>query len=174
MQMELTLRYYGDPILRRRMPEVTVFDRTLREEAEAMIDTMGRESGVGLAAPQVGIEKRLLVALRMRSPDDDDAPPVVMVNPEILSRSKETWIFEEGCLSIPGIRGDVTRADRIEVRYQDVDGAAHTLAAEGMFARVVQHEIDHVDGRLFIDYLSPGEKTLLKPRLRKIAERMAG
>jgi peptide deformylase len=172
--MELTLRYYGDPILRRQMPDVATFDALLREEAEAMIDTMERESGVGLAAPQVGLEKRLLIALQMVDPDDSDAAPIVMVNPEILSRSRETWIFEEGCLSIPGIRGDVTRPDRIEVRFQDVDGATHTLTAEGMFARVLQHEIDHLDGRLFVDYLSPGEKTLLKPKLRKIAERMAG
>jgi peptide deformylase len=146
----------------------------LREEAEAMVATMARESGVGLAAPQVGIEKRLLVALRMRSPDDDEAAPIVMVNPEILSRSREMWIFEEGCLSIPGVRGDVTRSERVEVRYRDVGGEVHTLAAEGMFARVVQHEIDHLDGRLFIDYLSPGAKTLLKPKLKKMAERQAG
>ena len=172
--MELMLRFYGDPMLRRRMPEVDAFGPALRAEAEAMIEAMERESGVGLAAPQVGLEKRLLVALEMKSPDDDDASPVAMVNPEILSRSRETWIFEEGCLSIPGIRGDVTRPDRVEVRYRDVDGGEHTIAAEGMFARVLQHEIDHLDGRLFIDYLSAGEKTLLKPRLRKIAERRAG
>lgn len=172
--MELTLRFYGDPILRRRMPEVGTFDALLRAEAEAMVDTMERESGVGLAAPQVGLEKRLLIALQMANPDDSDAPPIVMVNPEILSRSHETWIFEEGCLSIPGIRGDVTRPDRIEVRFHDLHGVLHTLVAEGMFARVIQHEIDHLDGRLFVDYLSPGEKTLLKPRLKKIADRQAG
>ena len=172
--MELTLRYYGDPILRREMPAVEAFDAQLREEAEAMVDTMERESGVGLAAPQVGLEKRLLIALQMTDPDDSDASPMAMVNPEILSRSRETWIFEEGCLSIPGIRGDVTRPDRIEVRYQDVYGTSHTLTAEGMFARVLQHEIDHLDGRLFVDYLSPGEKTLLKPKLKKIAERQTG
>lgn len=174
MQMELTLRFYGDPILRRRMPDVEAFGPGLRAEAEAMIETMERESGVGLAAPQVGLEKRLLVALQMTSPDDDDASPIAMANPEVVSRSRETWIFEEGCLSIPGIRGDVTRPDRIEVRYRDVDGGEHTITVEGMFARVLQHEIDHLDGRLFIDYLSPGEKELLKPKLRKIADRRAG
>ena len=172
--MELTLRFYGDPILRRRMPDVEVFDTRLRDEAEAMIDTMERENGVGLAAPQVGLEKRLLIALQMKSPDDSDAPPIVMVNPEILVRSRETWIFEEGCLSIPGIRGDVTRPDRVEVRYRDVSGAEHTLIAEGMFARVLQHEIDHLDGRLFVDYLSSATKTLLKPKLKKMAEHQAG
>jgi peptide deformylase len=168
--MELNLRFYGDPILRRQMPEVDIFDAQLREEAAAMIVTMERENGVGLAAPQVGLEKRLLVALQMRDPDDSDAEPIVMVNPEILSRSRESWIFEEGCLSIPDIRGDVTRPDRIEVRYRDVDGQSHTITAEGMYARVLQHEIDHLEGRLFIDYLSPAQKILLKPKLRKMAE----
>jgi peptide deformylase len=137
-----------------------------------MVEAMYRAPGVGLAAPQVGLNKRLLVAMQMTSPDDSDAPPIVMVNPEIMSRSRETWIFEEGCLSIPGIRGDVTRPDRIEVRFQDVEGVAHELVAEGMFARVLQHEIDHLDGRLFVDYLSPAEKALLKPKLKKIAERL--
>jgi peptide deformylase len=165
------MRYYGDPILRKRAPEVHDFDQQLREEAEAMIETMDREAGVGLAALQVGIEKRLLIAVQMKDPDDSDAEPVVMVNPEILERSPETWEYEEGCLSIPGIRGDVTRPERVKVRYQDLDGKSHTIDIEGMFARVVQHEIDHLDGKLFIDYLSTGEKTLLKPRLKKIAEK---
>jgi peptide deformylase len=80
-------------------------------------------------------------------------------------------VYEEGCLSIPGIRGDVTRPERVKVRYQDLKGKSHTIEVEGMFARVLQHEIDHLDGKLFIDYLSTGQKTLLKPRLKKIAER---
>ncbi len=171
--MRLELRYYGDPILRKRATEVRDFDERLREEAEAMIETMARENGVGLAAPQVGLEKRLLVALQMDAPDDSDADPIVMVNPEILDRSPDAWVYEEGCLSIPGIRGDVTRPEGIRVRYQDVEGKSHVIDIDGMFARVVQHEIDHLDGKLFIDYLSTGEKTLLKPRLKKIAERYA-
>lgn len=169
--MRLQLRYYGDPILRKRAADVKLFDERLREEAASMIEAMARESGVGLAGPQVGLEKRILVALQMDTPDDSDAPPVVMVNPEILDRSPDTWVFEEGCLSIPGIRGDVTRPDAIRVRYQDVDGTSYVVDIDGMFARVVQHEIDHLDGKLFIDYLSMGERTLLKPRLKKIAER---
>ncbi len=171
--MKLQLRYYGDPILRKRASEVRAFDDELRDFAESMIEAMARESGVGLAAPQVGVEKRVLVALQMDNPDDSDAEPVVMVNPEILDRSPDSWEYEEGCLSIPGIRGDVTRPDAIRVRYQDVDGTSHVVDIDGMFARVVQHEIDHLDGKLFIDYLSMGERTLLKPRLKKIAEKYA-
>ncbi len=171
--MTLALRYYGDPILRKRASEVREFDAALRELADGMIDAMRHESGVGLAATQVGVEKRVLVALQMETPEDSDADEIVMVNPEVLERSPETWLYEEGCLSIPGIRGDVTRPERVRVRYQDLEGKTHTITIEGMFARVVQHEIDHLDGKLFIDYLSTGEKTLLKTRLKKIAERYA-
>jgi len=171
--MKLQLRYYGDPILRKRASDVHDFDERLRQEAEAMLDTMYEEAGVGLAGPQVGLEKRTLVALKMEDPDDNEAEPIVMVNPEILERSQETWVFEEGCLSIPGIRGDVTRPEKVRVRYQDVDGTSHEIEVEDMFARVVQHEIDHLDGKLFIDYLSMGQRTLLKPKLKKIAERNA-
>ena len=167
----LKLRYYGDPVLRRRAEDVTVFDASLRGAADAMVDTMRDEEGVGLAAPQVGIEQRLLVALEMRTPDDDDAAPITMVNPEITGRSRETWVFEEGCLSIPGIRGDVTRPLQVRVRFLDLDGREHSVDAEGMFARILQHEIDHLDGKLFIDYLSPAEKMLIKTRLKKLAQR---
>jgi peptide deformylase len=166
----LKLRYYGDPILRRRAADVRVFDETLVKTADDMLETMEREEGVGLAAPQVGLDLRLLVALAMREPGDEDAEPVLLVNPEILDRSRDTWVYEEGCLSIPGIRGDVTRPLTIRVRYQDVGGNEHTIDAEGMFARILQHEIDHLDGKLFIDYLSTAEKTLIKPKLRNISK----
>jgi peptide deformylase len=166
----LKLRYYGDPILRRRAMEVRAFDQLLRDMAGDMLEAMDREEGVGLAAPQVGLDLRLLVALAMREPGDEEAEPVIVVNPEILERSHETWVFEEGCLSIPGIRGDVTRPERVRVRYQDLKGGEQTLEAEGMFARILQHEIDHLDGKLFIDYLSAADKVLIKPKLRSIAK----
>jgi peptide deformylase len=167
--MELKLRYYGDAILREQVPPVKVFDDELAEEAAAMIETMHRERGIGLAGPQVGLRKRMIVALQMKDTDDVDVEAIVLVNPEILERSRETWVFEEGCLSIPGVNGEVTRATTVSVRYQSVDGAEHTLETEGMFARILLHEIDHLDGRLFIDYLSLAKKSLIKPRLRAIA-----
>lgn len=166
----LKLRYYGDPILRRRAMDVQAFDASLRDLAAQMLEAMEREEGVGLAAPQVGLDLRLLVALAMREPGDEAAEPVVMVNPEILERSPETWVYEEGCLSIPGVRGDVTRPERVRVHYQDLDGTDHTIDADGMFARILQHEIDHLNGKLFIDYLSTADKLLLKARLRSIAK----
>jgi len=171
--MELSLRFYGDPILREQVPPVEDFDETLFEEASAMVETMVRERGIGLAGPQVGLRKRLIIALEMEDVDDEDAEPLVLVNPEVLERSREAWVLEEGCLSIPGVNGEVTRALTATVRYQDVEGAEHTVEAKGMFARILLHEIDHLNGRLFIDYLSPAAKSLLKPKLRAIAERTA-
>ena len=156
----LKLRYYGDPILRRRAMDVQRFDASLRDLASQMLEAMEREEGVGLAAPQVGLDLRLQVALAMREPGDETAEPVVMVNPEILERSHESWVYEEGCLSIPGVRGDVTRPERVRVRYQDLEGAEHTIDAEGMFARILQHEIDHLNGKLIID------RTTLTQRLK--------
>jgi peptide deformylase len=164
----LKLRYYGDPILRRRANEVQTFDRSLRDIAGLMLEAMDREEGVGLAAPQVGLDMRVLVALVMSEPGDEEAEAIVVVNPEIMERSHDTWVYEEGCLSIPGIRGDVTRPNQIRLRYQDLDGTEHTLEAEGMFARILQHEIDHLDGKLFIDYLSTADKALIKPKLRSL------
>jgi peptide deformylase len=166
----LRLRYYGDPILRRRAMDVRSFDATLRDIGAQMLEAMDREEGVGLAAPQVGLDLRLLVALAMREPGDEMAEPVILVNPEILERSHETWVYEEGCLSIPGIRGDVTRPERVRVHYQDMEGLKHALDAEGMFARILQHEIDHLNGKLFIDYLSTADKMLIKPKLRSISK----
>jgi peptide deformylase len=168
--MELRLRYYGDSILRERVPAVESFDDTLAEEAAAMVETMHRERGIGLAGPQVGLRKRVIVALMMKDVEDTEAEALVLVNPEILERSHDTWVLEEGCLSIPGVNGEVTRATRVSVRYQSVDGAEHELESEGMFARILLHEIDHLNGRLFIDYFSPAKKSLIKPRLKAIAD----
>jgi peptide deformylase len=171
--MELKLRYYGDPILRERAAPVETFDDELRELAESMVETMYRERGIGLAAPQVGVSRRLIVALQMSDLEDEEAEPVALVNPEVVERSRETWEHEEGCLSIPEVTGLVTRPENITVRYQDLDGQAMMVTTSGMFGRILLHEIDHVNGRLFIDYLSDANKSLIKPRLREIAARYA-
>lgn len=171
--MRLELRYYGDPILREKCAPVEQFDRELAEVAQAMVDTMFRERGIGLAAPQVGMTKRLIVALQMKDSDDADAEPLVLVNPRVLERSKSTWEFEEGCLSIPGVVGRVVRSQEATVAYQDVEGNELTVEASGMFARILLHEIDHLDGRLFVDYLSSAQKSLIKPELKRIAAELA-
>lgn len=168
--MDLTLRIYPDPILREKAEKIVDFDDELREFADAMVETMFRERGIGLAAPQVGESRRLIVALQMRDPDDNDAEPLVLVNPRILNEGGELWELDEGCLSIPGITGPVNRRSRVEVEYEDVAGETRIVEAVGMFARVLMHEIDHLNGKLFIDYLSTAQKSLLKPQLKKLAE----
>ena len=165
------LRYYGDPVLRERAVPVGHFDEELRKLAEGLVDTMRRERGIGLAGPQVGHSVRLIAALQMMSTEDETAEPTVLVNPEVVERSQETWVFEEGCLSLPGIVGEITRATKVKVRYQDLEGNEQVCDATGMFARILLHEIDHLDGRLFIDYFSPAKKSLLKPQLKEIAAR---
>jgi len=167
--MELKLRYYGDSILRETCAAVETFDAELAEVAQAMVDTMFRERGIGLAAPQVGMKKRLIVALEMKDVDDGDAEPLALVNPVVLYKSNSTWEYEEGCLSIPGVVGRVIRSEDAVVRYQDLEGNQQTIQANGMFARILLHEIDHLDGRLFVDYLSSAQKSLIKPELKKIA-----
>lgn len=171
--MNLELRYYGDPVLREICAPVEQFDAQLAEVAESMADTMFRERGIGLAAPQVGLTKRLIVALQMKDVDDVDADPLALVNPEVLERSRSTWEYEEGCLSIPGVVGRLIRSEEVVVRYQDLEGKEHTINASGMFARVLLHEIDHLNGRLFVDYLSSAQKSLIKPELKRIATELA-
>ena len=157
--MNLELKYYGDPVLREVCAPVEQFDAELSEVVQWMVDTMFRERGIGLAAPQVGLKERLIVALQMKDVDDGDAEPLALVNPEVLERSRSTWEYEEGCLSMPGVVGRVIRSEEVVVRYQDLEGTEHTINADGMFARVLLHEIDHLNGRLFVDYLSSAHKS---------------
>lgn len=171
--MNVELKYYGDPVLRQDCAPVEQFDTQLAEVADAMVETMFRERGIGLAAPQVGIMKRLIVAMEMKDIDDGDADPIALVNPEVLERSKATWEYEEGCLSIPGVVSRVVRSEEVVVRYQDLEGNEHTISANGMFARILLHEIDHLNGRLFVDYLSSAQKSLIKPELKRIASELA-
>jgi len=166
---KLEIKIYGDPVLRKVAEPVEDFDGSLADLAQSMIATMKAEGGIGLAAPQVGVSRRLIVALQMKEIDDASAPPLVLVNPRIEYRSSETWTFEEGCLSLPGVSAPVVRPVRVEVSYSDLEGREHSLEAEGIFGRIIQHEIDHLDGRLFIDYLSTARKSLIKSKLKNLA-----
>ena len=167
---ELKLRYYPDPILREETEPIETFDDELRVFAVAMVETMVRERGIGLAAPQVGVKKRLVVMLQMKDTEDDDAEPLVLVNPKVTTTSGELWSFEEGCLSLPGINAAVLRQSHVEVEYQDLDGNVQRLSADGMLARILLHEIDHLRGKLFIDYLSSAQKSLIKTKLKALAQ----
>ena len=163
----LDIRLYGDPVLRRKADPIDEFDGDLKELAEDMVDTMYEADGVGLAAPQIGLSVRILVADADHAEDRSTAR--VFINPEILE-ADGTWKMEEGCLSIPGIRADVVRPERIVVKYLDLDGNEHTEEMHEMWARVLQHEIDHLDGKLFIDYLSQIKKTMIKRTLKELEE----
>jgi peptide deformylase len=164
----LGIRIYGDGVLREETAEVEEFDEDLASFIREMADTMILEEGVGLAAPQVGVSRRIAVV----NPDPQNPDTLItLVNPRILQCSEETECVEEGCLSVPGVRGKVERPIVVEVEYQDGSGEKHCVKFDGLVSRIVQHEIDHLDGVLFVDRLSFGRKTLVKGRLRELARR---
>ena len=155
----------ADPVLRQKAEPVKEVDEDIRHLLDDMVETMYDAVGIGLAAPQIGISKRLIV---MDCAKDDNPPEIwKMVNPEITRRSDETSKIEEGCLSIPGYNGDVVRPAEVDVRYLDSDGNLQEMTATGLLAACVQHEIDHLDGVLFIDHLSRLKRDMI---LRKIAK----
>jgi peptide deformylase len=160
------VRLYGDPVLRRKAAEVTEFDESLRSLAQDMRETMEAYRGVGLAANQVGVLQRMLV---VDVPlDDNQRARWTLVNPTVAARlGSESG--EEGCLSIPGIYEEVSRALEVRVRARDETGTPIELEASGYLARAIQHEIDHLDGVLFIDRLSPLRRQFLKGSLDALA-----
>jgi len=165
--VRVTVIYIGNPILRDVSEKVEVFDDELRQFVKELSRTMYVEDGVGLAAPQVAISQRLFVY------DPGDGLRVV-VNPEILFRSDEKVKIEEGCLSIPGIYADVVRPASVRIRYQDEYGHYHEDDLTDYPARIVQHETDHLDGILFVDYLSSAKRAILKPKLDQIIKESVG
>ena len=158
----LTILEYPDPRLRTQAQPVTTFDAALRQLAADMLETMYAAPGVGLAATQVNVHQRMLVADVSETHDQ----PQVLVNPEILSR-EGVAVREEGCLSVPGIFDEVERAARIRVRAQDVEGQSFELEADDLLAVCIQHEIDHLDGKLFVDYLSELKRQRIRKKLEK-------
>jgi peptide deformylase len=175
--MTLPLAYYGQDVLREKAEPVTLFDADLRTFSQQMISTMHAESGIGLAGPQVFHSKRIFV-MEIPSEMDEDLEgrrlnpqlqgPLVAVNPEIHEASEEQDVLEEGCLSIPEVRGNVERPVAITLAYQDVEGTACEMRLQGLAARCAQHELDHLNGVLFIDYLSPVKKVAIKGKLKRL------
>lgn len=165
--MILRIRKYGDPVLETKADPVTEFDGELRQLAADMFETMYANKGVGLAAPQVGVSRRLAVI--DPSAGEEESEKLVLVNPEILVK-EGTQIGEEGCLSIPGFREDVKRAWRVRVRAQDLDGNFFETEGEELLARAIQHEIDHLDGILFLQHLSLLKRDLIKRKIRKLVK----
>ena len=142
----------GDEVLRKECSEVKVFDSALKMLADAMIETLREADGVGLAGPQVGVSEKIFV---VEIPDNN---PIVFVNPEIIQTSIETSPYEEGCLSIPGVYFNVIRPSAVTVQAQDVTGKPFTIEATGLLARVIQHENDHLHGKLYVDHLSEKDR----------------
>ncbi len=145
----LELHYLGDRVLRQPAKRITKIDDEIRQLARQMLQTMYSEDGIGLAAPQVGIHKQLLVV--DCNLDDAATPPLILVNPVISRQSSSICVLQEGCLSIPGVFLDVTRPAEIEVSYKDEMGRPHKLVATELLARVIQHEMDHLNGVMFVD-----------------------
>ena len=162
--MILEVVKYGDPILTRRGEKVTEFDEKLRKLVDDMFETMYGAPGVGLAAPQVGVLKRLFVM--DCSSGKDKKQKVALINPVIETEEGEQ-IGDEGCLSFPGIFLEVKRPQRVVVRALDIDGSEITLDVMDLQARCVSHETDHLDGELFISYISPLKRDLTKRKIKK-------
>lgn len=157
---------YGDPVLREVATPVEEVDQAIKNLVSDMADTVKEAQGLGLAAPQVGVSKRIFVV--DLSAVDITEKLHVFINPEILETSDEVEM-EEGCLSFPGIYQKIVRPARVVVRATDIDGHRFEMKAEGLAARAILHEYDHLEGKLFIDYISPIAKTLLKGRLKKLS-----
>jgi peptide deformylase len=165
----LQIRHYPDPVLKVPAVPVEIFDDSLRQLAADMAETMYAAPGVGLAAPQVGVSSRLLV---IDCSARDEGPGLLsVVNPEILESDGELF-DEEGCLSVPGYYANVARKERVKVRFQDLQGESRTLEAEGLWAVAFQHEIDHLDGILFVDRLSPLKKSMFRKKYPKILQQL--
>ncbi len=160
---------YPDPVLRRGSLEIADFGPRWTEIGREMLEAMYRTGGVGLAAPQVGLSYRLLVLNPTGDPEDREGE-MILCNPEILSRKGREW-GEEGCLSFPGITGEIQRAAWIEVRALDPEGGERRFEAEDFLARVIQHEIDHLDGVVFIDRMSPADRIRNKSALEDLERR---
>ena len=157
----LSVRRYGDPVLRRRARDVEAVTPEIRRLVDDMVDTMYDEVGIGLAAPQVGVSLRLMVV-----GDEEGGGVQALVNPAIIERGGEVKA-EEGCLSLPGIFASVTRAEWVTLEARDLEGRLVSITARGLRARVFQHEIDHLDGVLFIDRLEPVVRDRVKRRIKK-------
>ena len=181
--MSLRIVHYNDPILRKKGARITAFDAGLAQLAAEMIATMHAAAGIGLAAQQVGRALQLCVIdLREVEPDfkwelDGAKPPLdlfmplTIVNPEIaIVRGTDEYLYEEGCLSFPKIRGEVARPDAITVKFYDERGVPHTLACDGLFARCIQHETDHLNGVLFIDRMDKKVRATLDDAVKALAK----
>ncbi len=160
---------YPHPILKKKATEVEAVDDELRKFLDDMLETMYHAVGVGLAAPQVGVSKRIVV-IDISHDDEDKMDPLYMVNPKIIWKSEEKVCGEEGCLSVPEQKAEVERFAAVKVEYLDYHGNKQILEAEDFLAIAVQHELDHLDGILYIDRISRLKRQMLLKKLQKLRE----
>jgi peptide deformylase len=160
------VRVFGDPVLKQKAKDVTELDGTLARFVDTMVDTMYEASGVGLAAPQVGVQKRMFTF-------DVGEGPQVLINPEVAEATGE-WVYEEGCLSIPGFHFEIVRPKVVTMKGLDLDGNELILEGDELLGRVFLHELDHLDGVLMLDRLDPDERKQALRELRDVDLRAAG
>lgn len=161
----LPIIWAPDPVLKTKCKPVEAVDDDIRRLIDDMLVTMYAAPGVGLAAPQVGVAKRLIVI--DVAGKDEDPQPLALVNPEIVWQSEDTQVYEEGCLSLPEMYADVERPARVKVRYLDRNGARQEIEGEGLLAVCLQHEIDHIDGVLFVDHISALKRNMIMKKMVK-------
>ena len=156
---------WPDPVLKKSAAAVTQFDEALRTLVADMFETMYSADGVGLAAPQVGLLKNLIVLdTRPRQPE---SKPVAMINP-VIQNQEGSILYVEGCLSLPGEAEEVERAANVRVKFQDVDGVDHVVDCDGLLAIAVQHETDHLQGTVFVDHISALKRELIRKRMKRL------
>jgi len=179
----MRITQYGEPVLRQRGKPVTEFGNKLARLANEMLETMYEAEGIGLAAQQVGLPLQFCV-VDVSPPEGEQAPyfyeldgkrpppvlfmPLALANPEVEFPKGNKSDYEEGCLSFPGVRATIRRKSHIKVRFQDIDGDPHILECDGLLARCILHEVDHLNGVLFIDHLSKKELRKIEPDLRRL------
>lgn len=163
----LKLRKYGETVLRKKAEDITLIDEEIKKLASDMVETLKSIGGIGLAGNQIGVAKKIFVIDRTQI--DGEEEPLIMINPELAETSGEQ-VFEEGCLSAPGIYEDVTRSSKVKVRGLNLEGEKIEVEGEGLLSRALLHEMDHLNGVLFIDHLSTIKRKLLGKKLRKISE----
>ncbi|RME69485.1 MAG: peptide deformylase [Verrucomicrobia bacterium] len=178
--MPLPIVHYGDPILRKKGAPVTEFNAELARLADDMIETMHEAYGIGLAAQQIGLALQFCVidlrgaeadfhyTLDGATPPLDLIMPMALANPEVTLEPEPTTVYEEGCLSFPGINGDVIRPDRTRVVFQDLQGVRHEMICNGLLGRCIQHEVDHLNGILFIDRMEKDVLAAIEPDTRRL------
>ncbi|WP_164661762.1 peptide deformylase [Tropicibacter sp. Alg240-R139] len=170
--MKRSILIHPDPRLKKLCDPVADISDDLRKLADDMLETMYEAPGIGLAAPQIGVLNRMIV-LDCVKEEGEALRPLVMFNPEVVSSSDDLNVYEEGCLSIPDQYAEVTRPREVEVAWMDQNGNAQKEVFDGLWATCVQHEIDHLDGKLFIDYLKPLKRQMITRKMQKLKRERA-